>query len=187
METLAARVTYFFLQKHYIEADQAKWFQYGLVRRMMGCLTFLLLLPLGAGLVGWAGAFLYLCTFRFLRTRTGGYHARTPHGCLLTSLCTMAAALTFAKFIRAPLFGGIVLLGAALCILLLAPANNASLHLTASEIDAIRPRVWVRLAGAVLAGCLLLYICTPLGSCIAVSLLTVAAMLTLANLGFGAQ
>ena len=53
METLAANVTHFFLQKHYIEPDQAEWFQYGLASRMMGCLTFLLLLPVGALFVGW--------------------------------------------------------------------------------------------------------------------------------------
>ena len=94
METLAANVTHFFLQKHYIEPDQAEWFQYGLASRMMGCLTFLLLLPAGALFVGWISSFLYLYTFRFLRMRTGGYHAKTPHGCLLVSLGTMFAALT---------------------------------------------------------------------------------------------
>lgn len=95
METLAVRVTHFFLQKHYIESDQAEWFQYGLVRRMMGALTFLLLLPIGAIVVGLGGSFFYLLVFRFLRTRTGGYHAKTPHGCLLASLSTMLIALSY--------------------------------------------------------------------------------------------
>ena len=187
METLSARITHFFLQKHYIEAEQAKWFQYGLTRRMMGCLTFLLLLPIGAILVDWIGSFLYLYTFRFLRTRTGGYHAKTPCGCLLTSLCTLFVALTLAKFFHSPLLVGIVLFAAALCIFALAPANNASLHLTSSEIAAIRPRVQLRLASAVLIGCLLLYVCVPLASCIAVSLLAVSIMLVVANSGLGAQ
>lgn len=187
METLAAKVTRFFLQKHYIEPDQAEWFQYGLARRMIGFLTFLLLLPVGAILVGWIGSFLYLYTFRFLRTQTGGYHAKTPHGCLVTSLCTMFAALTLAKILRDPLFTGIVLFTAALCIFVLAPANNASLHLATNEIAAIRPRVRLRLACVVLISCLVLYICAPLASCMAVSLLEVAVMLVLTNLGAGAQ
>ena len=136
METLATSVTRFFLQKHYIEPDQAEWFQYGLIRRMIGSLTFLLLLPIGAIFVGWIGSFLYLYSFRFLRTRTGGYHAKTPHGCLLTSLGTMFAALTLAKNLYSPLLIGAVLFAAALCIFVLAPANNASLHLTANEITA---------------------------------------------------
>lgn len=63
METLAVRVTHFFLQKHYIESDQAEWFQYGLVRRMMGALTFLLLLPIGAIVVGLGGSFFLLACF----------------------------------------------------------------------------------------------------------------------------
>lgn len=187
METLAKSVTHFFLQKHYIEPDQAEWFQYGLTRRMIGSLTFLLLLPVGAIFVGWIGAFLYLYTFRFLRTRTGGYHAKTPHGCLLTSLATMSAALGLAKTFHAPLFVGAVLFAAALCIFVLAPANNASLHLEANEIAAIRPRVRFRLACVVLFSCLMLYICTPLASCMVVSLLVVAVMLVLTNLGLGAQ
>ena len=187
METLAANVTHFFLQKHYIEPDQAEWFQYGLASRMMGCLTFLLLLPVGALFVGWISSFLYLYTFRFLRMRTGGYHAKTPHGCLLVSLGTMFAALTMAQNLHSPLLVGAVLFAAALCIFVLAPANNASLHLTANEIAAIRPRVRLRLAGAVLMGCLLLYICAPLASCIAASLLAVAVMLVLTNSGLGAQ
>ena len=66
METLATSVTRFFLQKHYIEPDQAEWFQYGLIRRMIGSLTFLLLLPIGAIFVGWIGSFLYLYSFRRL-------------------------------------------------------------------------------------------------------------------------
>lgn len=36
MEALAKRLIEFFLQRHYIESDQAEWLQYGLTRRMMG-------------------------------------------------------------------------------------------------------------------------------------------------------
>ena len=187
MEPLAIKVTHFFLQKQYIEPDQADWFQYGLARRMMGCLTFLLLLPLGAALSGWVGSFLYLYTFRFLRTRTGGYHAKTSHGCLLTSLCTMFFAMTLSKILYPPILAGLVLLAAALCILMLAPTNNALLHLTDHEIAAIRPKARLRLASTVLIGCLFLYIRSPLASYMAVSLLAVAIMMILANLGFGAQ
>ena len=187
METLAARVTRFFLQKHYIVPEQTEWFQYGLTRRMIGFLTFLLLLPIGAILVGWIGSFLYLYTFRFMRTRTGGYHAKTPHGCLLISLATMFAALTLAKKLHSPFLVGTVLFASALCIFVLAPANNASLHLASNEITAIRPRVRLRLACVVLISCLLLYICAPLASCMAVALLAVAVMLVLTNSGVGAQ
>lgn len=187
METFATKLTHLFLKNHYIEPDQAEWFQYGLVRRMMGCLTFFLLLPVGAVLVGWVGSFLYLYTFRFLRVRTGGYHSKTTYGCLFTSLCTMFIALTLAKVIQVPLLGSIVLFCTALLILILGPVNNASLHLTTTEVAAIRPRIWLRLITTVLIGFLLLYTHAPLGFCIVVSQLAVAIMLLLANLGFGVQ
>ena len=45
MEALAARIAAFCLQKHYIKPDQIAWLQYGLMRRLMGMVTFLLLLP----------------------------------------------------------------------------------------------------------------------------------------------
>ena len=53
MEALAARIAAFCLQKHYIEPDQIAWLQYGLMRRLMGMVTFLLLLPVGAFFDGW--------------------------------------------------------------------------------------------------------------------------------------
>lgn len=187
MEALAKRLTEFFLQRHYIESDQAEWLQYGLTRRMMGLLTFVLLLPVGAAFVGWLGSSLYVLTFRFLRTRTGGYHARTPHGCLLSSLGTMVLSLTPAKFISSPMLSAMILAVAAFFILMFAPANNASLHLTESEITAIRPRVVLRLAVVVLLGVVLLCFRFPLANCIVASALAVASMLLFSNCGFGAQ
>ena len=57
MEALAARIAAFCLQKHYIEPDQIAWLQYGLMRRLMGMVTFLLLLPVGAFFDGWRSTF----------------------------------------------------------------------------------------------------------------------------------
>ena len=71
MEALAARIAAFCLQKHYIEPDQIAWLQYGLMRRLMGMVTFLLLLPVGAFFDGWRSTFLFLLVFRFIRMRTG--------------------------------------------------------------------------------------------------------------------
>lgn len=187
MEFLAEKITHFFLQQHYIEPNQEEWFNYGLVRRMMGCLTFLVLLPVGAALAGWGGSFLYMYTFRFLRTRTGGFHAKTPKGCLATSLSTMIIALSLANFITESNLGGIILIGSSILIFILAPANNAFLHLTTNEIDALRPRVWLRLLITLFLGSLFFHISIPLGNCIAVSMMAVAGMLILSNLGFGVQ
>lgn len=57
MEALAAGIAAFCLQKHYIEPNQIAWLQYGLMRRLMGMVTFLLLLPVGAFFDGWGEHF----------------------------------------------------------------------------------------------------------------------------------
>ena len=162
METLAANVTHFFLQKHYIEPDQARMVSirscqpYDGVshlpspspRRCPFC-RLDQFIPLPVHLSFFANA-----------------DGRLPRPKRRTAACwsrlaTMFAALTLAKNLHSPLLIGAVLFAAALCIFVLAPANNASLHLTANEIAAIRPRVRLRLAGAVLMGCLAaVHLCT---------------------------
>ena len=72
MEALAARIAAFCLQKHYIKPDQITWLQYGLMRRLMGMVTFLLLLPVGALLEGWGSSILFLLVLRLIRMRPGG-------------------------------------------------------------------------------------------------------------------
>ena len=153
----------------------------------MGLATFVLLLPVGAFLVGWPGA----CPLCFHLPFSPHPHRRlpraTPHGCLLSSLCSMVAALTLARAVSSRLVCAVLLFGAALLIALLAPANNAALHLSEEEIAAIRPRALARLAIVVLAGCALLCGSVMLANCVAVSLLAVAALLVFSNLGLGTQ
>ena len=156
MEALAARIAAFCLQKHYIEPDQIAWLQYGLMRRLMGMVTFLLLLPVGAFFDGWGSTFLFLLVFRFIRMQTGGYHAKTPAGCLLGSTFTMIVSLEFAKRLH-PVSNLICLAAASILILRLAPANNAALHLNAEELVAVRKEVKLRLAIVMLSACLLLF------------------------------
>ena len=100
------------------------------MRRLMGMVTFLLLLPVGAFFDGWGSTFLFLLVFRFIRMRTGGYHAKTPEGCLLGSTFTMIVSLELAKRLH-PVSNLICLAAASILILRLAPANNAALHLNA--------------------------------------------------------
>lgn len=76
---------------------------------------------------------------------------------------------------------------ATLCIIVLAPANNANLHLTDEEITALRPRIIIRLVLSVLFGCLLLNIDFLAANCVIVSIFAVSVMLLLATLGYGTQ
>lgn len=169
MEALAARIAAFCLQKYYIEPDQIAWLQYGLMRRLMGMVTFL-----------------FLLVFRFIRMQTGGYHAKTPTGCLLGSTFTMIVSLEFAKRLH-PVSNFICLAAASILILRLAPANNAALHLNAEELVAVRKEVKLRLAIAMLSACLLLLFREPIAYRVTSAILAVAVALLISKHGFGMQ
>lgn len=187
MELLASRLTRYFLQREYITPEQAQWFQYGLVRRMMGLVAFVILLFPGALMVGFPGAFLYVFVFRFLRERTGGYHAKSPLGCFLASFSAMLIALSLAGPVTSLVVSGLILAASSALILYLAPANNAHLHLSEEELAAIRPRLRIRLLAVVLLGCFLFPFHLFLANCISLSVGAVAAMLLVSHWGFGVQ
>ena len=160
MEALAARIAAFCLQKHYIKPDQIAWLQYGLMRRLMGMVTFLLLLPVGAFFDGWGSTFLFLLVFRFIRMRTGGYHAKTPEGCLLGSTFTMIVSLELAKRLH--------------------PVSNLICLAVASILI-------LRLAIVMLSACLWLFFREPIAYRVTSAILAVAVTLLISKLGLGMQ
>ena len=93
MEHLAKTMTDLLLRHKYITEEQAEWCHYMLVKNMMSIASLVLLLPFGALIAGWGGVLFYTFVFRFLRERTGGYHAKTPHGCLFSSVCCQSVML----------------------------------------------------------------------------------------------
>ncbi|MDD4850394.1 MAG: accessory gene regulator B family protein, partial [Gemmiger sp.] len=138
-------------------------------------------------LVGWVGSFLFTFTFRFLRMRTGGYHAKTPKGCFVSSVCTMLLSLLVVQKIHGYAAFLLFSIPSAIAILLLAPANNAELHLSPKEIAALRPVIFARLLFALIIGAILLCYHTTSACCLAISLTAVAAQLVLSNYGVGVQ
>ena len=98
MENLAEKITIFLAAHNYIAEDKKDWCHYVVIKFLMSALSLCLLIPIGSLVVGWIGSILYTFTFRFLRARTGGYHAKTPHGCLITSVCQMQVCLYLLQF-----------------------------------------------------------------------------------------
>lgn len=186
MEALAARIATFCLQKHYIESDQIAWLQYGLTSRLIGVVTFMLLLPIGAFFGGWESTFLFLLIFRFLRTRTGGFHAKTPSACFFCSAFTMIVSLEFAKRL-CPIWDMVCLITGTFLIIKLAPANNAALHLNIEEFTAIQRRIVLRLSTVMLFVLLLWIFNEPLAYQGISAILAVAGTLLASKLGFGMQ
>ena len=79
MENLAEKITIFLAAHNYIAEDKKDWCHYVVIKFLMSALSLCLLIPIGSLVIGWIGSILYTFTFRFLRARTGGYHAKTPH------------------------------------------------------------------------------------------------------------
>lgn len=187
MEHLAEGMTQYFLAHDYIDADQLDWCRYTILHRGMNLLSFVLMFAVGAVVAGWPTSLLFTFCIRFLRVRTGGYHAKTPGGCLLVSACTQLSGLTIAQRLQDPALLLIVAVISAVVIVKTAPANNAALHLTPAELAALCPAIRIRILLLLAAGGVL-WFCEPLlGSCAAVSLAADAATLVLSVKGFGIQ
>ena len=125
-------------------------------------------------------------TKEILRQRTGGYHARTPHGCLLVSfvlqvLFSLLAAATKDLYVLTT-----VILLSEVAIFLLGPANHPELHLSAKELKAVKPRMYVRQATMFLAYVVALLAHQGMvASCIAMATFAVAVLLAVAHVDDG--
>ena len=188
MELFAGSLTQHLLMHGYIDDDQTEWCHYAIVHRTMNVLSFFLLALVGSLFVDWRAVVLFITTFRLLRVRTGGYHAKTPHTCLMVSLCVQFVALFAAHYIQSRLLYGIISVVSLCVILKLAPANNAAIHLTQDEMNALRPAIWIRAMIVLICGgfCLLLSD-TLWGGCIIAGLASDAVLLVLSTCGLGVQ
>lgn len=189
LEQVTNRLTDHLLRGGYIESDQLEWCRYAVMRRSMGALSFLVMVLAGALFVDWRAAVLFTAVFRFLRIRTGGYHAKTPHMCLLTALCVQIFSLLLVRHIRSIWLYGVMAVFSVGLILKLAPANNAALHLTREEIEVLRPAIRKRVAVVLpLGGALFFLLPDPLwGGSAIVALAADAVLLVLSAIGLGAQ
>ena len=145
MEHLAETMTDFLLRRKYITEEQTEWCHYMLIKNIMSIASLVLLLPLGALIVGWGGTLFYTFVFRFLRARTGGYHAKTPHGCLLGSVCCQSVMLFLSAHMPDPVVSAFIAGFSCLSIALFGPANHPELHLSEKELKALQPRIYIRL------------------------------------------
>ena len=188
MEQFADRLTHYLLIRGYIETDQTEWCHYAILHHAMDILSFCMLVLVGSCLVDWRAAVLFTLSFRFLRERTGGYHAKTPYGCLLVSLCVQFASLTVVLYVPSCLFFGVIAVFSLCTVLKLAPSNNAFIHLTQDEINALRPAIRLRAVSILICGCFCLLLSDTLwGGCLIAGLAADAVLLILSACGLGVQ
>ena len=187
MEHLAETMTDFLLRRKYITEEQTEWCHYMLIKNIMSIASLVLLLPLGALIVGWGGTLFYTFVFRFLRERTGGYHAKTPHGCLLSSVCCQSVMLFLSTQMPDSVVSAFVAGFACLSIALFGPANHPELHLSAEELKALQPRIYIRLLIVAALTIALLFVRPDWGACTAFAVFAVALLLGISLRGYGAQ
>ena len=186
MEQLIEHMTQWLLKKCFIVPEQSEWCHYMLIQSTMSILSLFLLLPVSAVIVGIWGAVFYTATFRILRQRTGGYHARTPHGCLLVSsamqvLFSLLAAATKDIYVLTT-----VIFFSEVAIFLLGPANHPELHLSAKELKAVKPRMYLRQAIVFFAYVVALLTHQGIvASCIVMATFAVAVLLAVAHVDDG--
>lgn len=187
MENLAEKITVFLAAHNYIAEDKKEWCHYVVIKFLMSVLSLCLLIPIGSFVVRWFGSILYTFTFRFLRARTGGYHARTPHGCLITSVILQVLFLYLSICMPHTSLFVFVAIISGFSIVLIGPANHPELHLSSAEMSALRPRIYLRVAFA-LAIFALAFLVNPVwAGCIAFSIFSVALLLAFSAYGFGVQ
>ena len=170
MEQVVKHMTHWLLKKHLIVPEQSEWCHYMLMQSTMSILSLCLLLPVSAAIV----------------QRTGGYHARTPHGCLLVALVLQVLFSLLAAATKDIYVSTTVILLSEVAIFLLGPANHPELHLSVKELKAVKPRMYVRQAIVFLVYVVALLMHQGMiASCIAMATFAVAVLLAIAHVDDG--
>ncbi len=86
VDVLTEKIVSYCMQHNVISASDEAWFRYGIKKRLTSVLCMIPLVALAVFLSDIPTAVSFYASFLLLRERTSGYHARTPTGCLSTSV-----------------------------------------------------------------------------------------------------
>lgn len=187
MEKFSKTLSLYLYNHDLIYKNQIAWCQYILINRIMGLLSFIILVPLGSIVFNFSTSFVFFCFFRFLRSRTGGFHAKTPCGCIVASSVNHITFLLLAHASSKISILWILCIPTSIIIFSLSPANNANLHLSSTEFLLLKSKIFFRIIIAVLSATVMYYIDVQISICIAMVMVSVASLLALAHLGYGQQ
>lgn len=174
----------FFLRKKIIEEEDIELYIYGLRQGAIMLLNILTTLALGC-LLGMAWeSMAYLFTYAPIRTYAGGFHAKTPLRCYLTSVILIIAVLLIIKYVVWTSFLCYAGLAAgSLLIYLLAPVEDKNKPFTPKEEVYFRKKARVLLVIEILLGVVFSALdFFILSACIVMSLNTLALMLILGKI-----
>lgn len=86
MAALTDKIVSYCVRNNVISESDEVWLRYGIEKRMPLLLGFIPQITLAACLSNLSAAIGYMASFYLLRKKTSGYHAKTPFGCLCTSV-----------------------------------------------------------------------------------------------------
>ena len=185
MEDFSEKLTKYFLQKDLIEINQIPWCEYMIKCRVMDVVSLLWLVPIGSLVAPWYSSSAFVLSYRFLRSRTGGYYAKSPLGCLLAATVTQLIGGFFVSRIKSALLLFCILFLSSILVVWLSPANNPELHLTQVEIQALLPRIKVRLFFVWLLILVLFPFFPQIAASILLGVAATALLLVLSKYGIG--
>ena len=185
MEEFSNKLTDYFLRKGLIEAKQTPWCEYMIKHRVMDVISLLWLVPIGSLVAPWYISITFVLSYRFLRSRTGGYHAKSPLGCLLAATVTQLIGGFFVSRIKSALLLFCILFLSSILVVWLSPANNPELHLTQEEIQALLPRIKMRLFILWLLIVVLFFFVPQMATSILLGVATTALLLVFSKSGIG--
>lgn len=187
MEKISKNISLYLFHHNLIYENQIEWCQYIITNHMMGFLSFIVLVSLGALVSNFFSSLIFFFFFRFLRSRTGGFHAKTPFGCIVASSLNQIAFLLLSQVNSTKSFLWILCIPTIIIIFSLSPANNANLHLSSHEFLSLKPKIYYRVIITASFAVLMSYIDIQISACITAAMISVALLLSLAHLGFGQQ
>lgn len=147
MEFLSKKITSYFLAHQLISHNDAEMCCYAVYRRLSCVMVGSLLILLGSFEAGILPAICFTIAFLYLRESTGGYHAHNEVTCVILSCVVEFILLLLVQpVLNLPPSQWLLMVSGCICIVLIAPVNDDSIHMTDDEMKHNAHRSWFRLA-----------------------------------------
>ena len=146
MYTISKKFVEHLIIQNLLSADKFDIYIYSLHKRLFSFLCQLTLIITGCIFFNVIEVILFSFIFKYLRSYTGGYHARTELLCFILSNLTLIFGLIIASAIKEHyLFLSILDILSVFIIILFSPVNHPNLKLTQIEMYAMQSVVHKRL------------------------------------------
>lgn len=142
METIAKKVVQNWAAKGYISDDEVEMCLYNLIRHAFTVAVLCVLTVAGALLYEWSNTIVLIVSILFLRTYTNGYHCKSCVACIFLSLAVTLLSLHIVPLLNFITALILMFVGSSI-ILAIAPTNSPQMHLTETEMAAMKKSITI--------------------------------------------